>query len=255
VITGTTVVCTPANSLTFSVPTIANAKTYVWTVPKGGQILSGQGSNSITVSFDSSTRSDSVSVYGVNDCSSGKVSKFPIVVTPKPGAAGTITGPRTFTQGSTGETFSVAPIDNATSYVWTFPTGGSIVTGSGTNSVTVAFSANAVPGTVTVLGKNICGDGAVSDTLGLKIPGRNFNIYPVPSNGIFTAAISFPQEETFTINIYDHLGAKIMEITDAKTVGGFYSKVINLEYLSNGLYFVEFTNSTFREVKKLLISR
>jgi len=255
VITGTTVVCTPGNNLIYSVPANPNAKTYLWSVPAGGIIISGQGSNSITVNFDSTTHSDSIRVHAVNDCASGKSSGFAIVVTPKPGAAGAISGPDTFTQGSTGETFSVAPIDNATSYTWTFPTGGSIVSGLGTNSVTVSFSSNANPGGVTVFGSNVCGQGASSASLALTIPDKTFKIYPVPSNGIFTAAITFPHEETFTINIYDHLGAKVMEITDAKTVGGFYSKVINLDYLANGLYFVEFTNSTFREVRKLLISR
>ena len=254
VITGTTVVCTPANSLTYSVPDITNAKTYVWTVP-GGLILSGQGTKSIKVNFDSGTHSDTISVYAVNDCSSGKASKFPFVVTPKPGAAGAITGPGTFAQGSTGESFSVAPIDNATSYTWALPTGGSIVSGAGTNNVTIAFSANANPGSITVLGSNVCGQGAVSAPLDLTIPGKNFKVFPDPSNGIFTAQITFPQEETFTIIIYDHLGDKVMEVMDARTVGGFYSKVINLDYLANGFYLVVFTNSTFREVRKMLISR
>jgi len=255
VITGVTKVCTPSNNLTFSVPTIANATSYVWTVPAGGVILSGQGTNSITVDFDNTTVSDAITVYGLNDCADGKASSFPIVVTLKPGAAGTIIGESTFTEGSTGEAYFVAPIDNATDYNWTFPSGASIVTGANTNSITVSFSASAQTGSITVYGSNICGDGVASAPFDITVPTKAFKIYPIPSNGIFTVAMTFPQEETFTINIYDHLGNKVMEVVDAKTVGGAYSKVINLEYLANGLYFVEFINPTFRIIRKMLITK
>ena len=255
VITGSTTVCTPSNDVAYSVPAIANASSYVWTVPSGAIIVSGQGTNSITVDFDSSTASDTISVYGTNDCATGKAAKFPIVVTLKPGAAGEIIGATTFTEGSIGEPYTVLPIDNATSYTWTLPTGATIDTGSGTNSITVNFSSTAQPGQITVYGSNLCGDGVASAPLALTVPSKNFKIFPVPNNGIFTAMITFPTEETFTINIYDHLGNKIMEVDGAHTVGGAYSKVINLDYLPNGLYFVEFTNSTFREVKKLLITK
>ena len=254
-ITGTTVVCTPSNNLTFSVPTIANASSYVWSVPSGGVIISGQGTNSITVDFDNTTVSDVITVYGLNDCAAGKASQFPIEVTLKPGAAGAIIGESTFTEGSSGEAYFVTPIENATDYTWTFPSGATIVTGANTNSITVAFSATAQTGSITVHGSNVCGDGVASAPFEISVPSKAFKVYPVPSNGIFTAAITFPQEETFTINIYDHLGNKVMEVNDARTVGGAYLKVINLEYLANGLYFVEFTNPTFRVIKKLLITK
>ena len=46
-----------------------------------------------------------------------------------------------------------------------------------------------------------------------------------------------------------------MEIIDAKTVGGAYEKLIDLGPIYNGLYFVEFYNKNFYEVRKLLIQR
>ena len=129
------------------------------------------------------------------------------------------------------------------------------MTGANTNSITVSFSASAQTGSITVYGSNICGDGVASAPFDITVPTKAFKIYPIPSNGIFTVAMTFPQEETFTINIYDHLGNKVMEVVDAKTVGGAYSKVINLEYLANGLYFVEFINPTFRTIRKMLITK
>ena len=110
---------------------------------------------------------------------------------------------------------------------------------------------------MSVYGSNqaACPDGEPSPDFTLTIPEKTFEVYPVPSNGIFNASITFPVESTFNIAIYDHLGNKIMEILDAKTVGGSYEKTIDLGSIFNGLYFIEFYNTSFHEVRKLLISR
>ena len=170
------------------------------------------------------------------------------------GDAGEILGETSFSAGTFGAEYSVAPIDNVTNYEWTLPAGATIATGAGTNSITVDFGATAVAGNITVVGSNTCSSGAPS-SLSLSVPDKKFSLYPVPSDGTFTAAISFPVESTFNIAIYDHLGNKIMEIEDAKTVGGEYHKLINLGSISNGLYFVKFYNASFNEVRKLLINR
>ncbi len=85
-----------------------------------------------------------------------------IVVNPLPEAAGIITGTAEVCQGTTGITFSVNPIVNATGYTWTLPIGASVVSGNNTNSITVDFATNAVSGNITVEGVNTCGTGTVS---------------------------------------------------------------------------------------------
>ena len=67
--------------------------------------------------------------------------------------------------------------------------------------------------------------------------------------------MTFPVESTFTINIYDNLGNKIMEIKDAKTTGGTYDNIINLGSVVSGNYYIEFINNDFHEVIKLLVSK
>lgn len=79
-----------------------------------------------------------------------------------PAAAGTITGAATVVQGTNGVPYSVAVIANATGYTWTLPTGASIASGSGTSSITVNFSANALSGNICVQGTNSCGTGTIS---------------------------------------------------------------------------------------------
>ena len=79
-----------------------------------------------------------------------------------PGIAGAITGPANICQGATGVVYSVGAISNATSYIWTVPSGASVMAGSGTNSITVNYSTSAVSGNISVYGSNACGDGTAS---------------------------------------------------------------------------------------------
>jgi hypothetical protein len=94
---------------------------------------------------------------------------------PTPMQPGAITGPISICQGTTGNVYSVAAITYATNYIWTVPTGGTIVAGAGTNSITVNYSSSAVSGDVTVTGANVCGSGP-SSTLAVTI-----NPIPVPT--------------------------------------------------------------------------
>jgi hypothetical protein len=80
-----------------------------------------------------------------------------ITVTPMPSAAGAITGNIEVCAGQSVVTYSVLPVSNADSYIWTLPAGAS---GSSTsNSITVTFGATAVSGNISVKGHNACGDG------------------------------------------------------------------------------------------------
>ena len=79
-ITGPTTVC--QNSMVvFSISTIPGATSYVWSVPPGATIVSGQGTTMITVDF-SNACSGNVSVYGQNSCGLGQASFLAVTVNP-----------------------------------------------------------------------------------------------------------------------------------------------------------------------------
>jgi len=78
-----------------------------------------------------------------------------------PGNPGTINGQNTVCANSAGKVYSVAPITNATGYVWTVPAGSVITAGINTNSITVTFGS--ASGNVSVYGTSGgCGNGPVS---------------------------------------------------------------------------------------------
>jgi hypothetical protein len=68
-----TTVCQNQTGVTYTVPAIANATGYVWTLPTGANIVAGANTNSITVDF-SNASSGNVTVKGTNGCGEGVVS-------------------------------------------------------------------------------------------------------------------------------------------------------------------------------------
>jgi len=157
-ITGASTVCQGQSSVTYTIPAIANAASYTWTLPSGA--TGSSSTNSITVNYGTSAVSGDITLKGHNACGDGTSSSLAVTVNPLPAAAGTVTGSATVCQGQSSVTYSVSPITNASSYLWTLPSG---ATGtSTTNSITVNFGTTAASGNITVKGHNTCGDGTSS---------------------------------------------------------------------------------------------
>ncbi|MCX6233025.1 MAG: T9SS type A sorting domain-containing protein [Bacteroidetes bacterium] len=168
-ITGSATVCQGQSAVVYSVPAIANATTYLWTLPTGATGTSTI--NTISVNYSTTAISGKVVVKGNNACGTGDSSYVVVTVNPLPVVAGTISGTSTVCQGQTLVSYSVPAITNATSYVWTLPAG---ATGTSTsNTITVNYTVNAVSGKVVVRGSNSCG---VGDTSFLAI-----TVNPLPS--------------------------------------------------------------------------
>lgn len=164
-VTGTATVCQGQTGIVYTVPAISNASGYTWVIPPGATITSGNNTNSITVDFGIGAQSGPVTVEGTNSCGVGTISSaFAVTVNPLPDAASSISGAAFIgiCPPLTGTTYSVGNINNASTYIWSLPSGATIVSGSGTNSITVDFVASASPGQIWVTGQNACGTGDTS---------------------------------------------------------------------------------------------
>ena len=75
------------------------------------------------------------------------------------GLPGPVTGDNVVCAGSSGITYSVDQVENATGFAWAVPPGATIVNGQGTNLITVDYAEDSQSGVVTVTGTNPCGDG------------------------------------------------------------------------------------------------
>jgi len=176
-ITGTLNACLAGVSGTasFSIADVATATSYVWSVPSGMTIASGQGSTSITVSYTAAAIQAGITgqlcVLASNSCSQspatcGNVSyQVAAPVTP-----GSISGPGKLCPGEQA-TFSIASVARATSYSWTLPANMTVVSGAGTNVLVVGVEPGYSGGSIAVTASNVCGTSASrSKALVLNLP-------------------------------------------------------------------------------------
>jgi len=167
-ITGNNNLC--ANSGYYDYLTQTGQTGYVWTVSSGGTITAGQGTADLQVVWNTpGAQSVTVNYTNASGCTAPTATVFNVTVNGIPGTPGAISGSSTVCAGSMGIAYSVPPITNAASYVWTLPTGATIASGSGTNSITVNFAANAVSGNITVYGNSICGNGPASSPFAVTV--------------------------------------------------------------------------------------
>lgn len=159
VITGSSAVCTGGSS-NYVVSPLAGA-TYNWTIT-GGSITAGAGTNFITVSWGAAPGSGNVSVTvtnGSTSCATTKSMPVTINSTPTP----SITGPASACANSN-QTYSITAVAG-TAYNWTV-TGGSIISGQGTNSINVIWGAAGAGNVSIVHSTGTCaGNGSLAVTV------------------------------------------------------------------------------------------
>jgi len=153
IITGSTSICSGQSGFVYSISMVGGATSYSWSVPTGATITAGQGTASIIVTFGSF--SGNVSVSANNSCGSSTMSDLAVIVTSPPSQPSAIIGPISVSVNQTGVGYSIATVLGATSYLWTVPTGATIVAGQGTDSIIVDFGLNS--GNICVSASNSCG--------------------------------------------------------------------------------------------------
>ena len=167
-ISGDFSVCKGDSGVVYSVNAIPGANSYEWMIPTGASVVGVSNGESITVDFGTNSISGNISVKGINSCGEGVSSSASIVVNSLPEAATAIVGNASVDQTTTSEIYTVATIANATSYVWTVPAGVTVVSGTGTNSITLDFT-NAQDGVLTVKGVGVCGEGPASPNFSFTV--------------------------------------------------------------------------------------
>jgi gliding motility-associated-like protein len=142
--------------------TQAGMLNYQWYVTPGGQIISGQGTNAISVQWLSQGNESVVVLVTDPDGCIPPSAIIHVAVEVPPGPAGAISGPSPLCSGTTQAVFSVTPVPGAFYYVWTLPPGMGIIAGWGSDSVTVSIPAGSGSGYLSVYAVNSCGDGLAS---------------------------------------------------------------------------------------------
>lgn len=110
-----------------------------------------------------------------------------------PSTPGPITGPTSVCPNQVGVAYSVSSDPNASSYSWTVPTGASITSGQGTNSIVIDFGSSS--GNVSVTASNVCGtSSSQSQSIAVQSADASFTVNPsspqINNAANFSASVS-----------------------------------------------------------------
>lgn len=166
-ITGPTDACPytgTATEVDYFVETNANATSYVWNSTAGINIVSGNGTNNIKVTFDANFTRGNVSVFTVYPNGNGPVRTYTIgrLI---PNSIGRIYGPAgacSYVGNGDTATYYINKVRYATSYIWSVPSTVTIVDrpgGVGTENDTVirvTFAGNFISGSIGVQASSNC---------------------------------------------------------------------------------------------------
>lgn len=171
-ITGSLVFCN-GSSTTLSAG--AGFSSYLWSP-------GAATTQSITVS---TAGTFTVTVTNASGCT-GSANAVTTVVNGVPGQPGPISGPVTGLCNTTGNVYSISPVPNTDFYIWTVPSGATIIGPQSGTSITVNYSSLFNSGLITVVANNICGPNPASNPSHLEVTAVPANPGPItgPTNGL-----------------------------------------------------------------------
>jgi hypothetical protein len=232
-----------AIGINYSVIPIAGV-IYNWSVPAGATIVNGQGTSSIIVDFTDTlysagtcAGSNSICVIASNECGTSNPRTATLKLQPK--KLSKISGPANVCSGQT-VTYSVINTYGVTSYNWTIPSSWSLISGQGTNIITL-LSGN-FGGTLKVYSSNDCGN-SIIETKVISVINcakelnnssniESINIIPNPTKNKITISANF---EIQTLEMYNMLGELIIKTP--------YTSILDLSPYNEGIYILKCINT------------
>jgi hypothetical protein len=144
----------------------ANAVTnYAWSVPKGVTIVSGNGTRTLTVKFDSTYIKSTINAVANSQYCVSLVKKSGYVYSNATKLPLKIYGPTYDVCANTPIMYVAAPALYATNYTWTMPAGATLVSGQGNDTAYISFANTYSLGLVSVITNNNCSKAAAARVL------------------------------------------------------------------------------------------
>lgn len=152
-----TILCPNSGNHVYTVNPVPSADGYIWSVPWGWEITSGDSTNSIVVRAGYLGSYGEIKVAPYDSCGQGefvslscKVESFNLDFT---------NGYDTVYPYSKNNVYTVSPVASAEGYTWTVPDGWEITSGENTNSITVNVLDENSDGYISVFAYSSCSQG------------------------------------------------------------------------------------------------
>lgn len=254
-------VCNGSTDIAYSVAPVAGAASYNW-IASNGTIISGQGTNSVTLDAPESYVSFTLRVQSINQCGIASSPSNALTIRSVPAIPSTINGPAEVCPGAP-LSYTATTAVGASAYQWTLPVDWSLVSGQGTATISVV--AGSTNGTLRVAATNICGSSnnrtrAISvipclltdpkvgeeSTATLPSKGRLLNIFPNPASD----KVIILGEDITEVHLMNISGSLI----SAKRYQAEQKIELDLNYPA-GIYLIRIAGEGWTEVRKLVIQQ
>jgi parallel beta-helix repeat protein len=217
---------------------------YIWTISAAGTITEGgtETDSTVTVAWNTAgNQTVSLNFTNENQCISDAPTFYEINVKPIPEAPLiTPIGSLITSNAVTGNQWYKDGVEIAGATLAHYA-----VTKDGNYSCVITVNGCSSP-VSNIL--NVIGDG-IND-----IAAGQFELYPVPSKGLFMATMTWPKAEMFTIRVYNGAGSLMYEKKDIM-VNGRATHLIDLSNAPDGVYMVTFSSGKSQMIKKMIINR
>ncbi|MFM9057285.1 MAG: T9SS type A sorting domain-containing protein, partial [Bacteroidota bacterium] len=226
----------------------ARASSYSWSVPNPSQvvILSGQGTNSITVQFNGFTGTGSIAVLASNNCGSSAVRR--LTITSTPARPGTIV-----TNGPVCEgvpvNYSVQAVPGASGYTWSTSIASALISGQNTPTILVVWPSNIQSNqNVSVFAYNACSNSQVrSQNTSVSVCSNRSTeslsgsalVFPNPARDRATLQFESAENTLAVINLFDLTGRLLWNSTQSAIMGINRAELDFGSAPAAGVYFVE----------------
>ena len=211
---------------------------YEWSV-SSGQIISGQGSNLVTVKWSGlGNQSISVDYQTTFGCTMTQPFSFTVQVFTPETPVITLNGLTLTSSAFEGNQWFLNGmiIEGATSRTYV-----AIANGDYSCIVTLNECPSAVSNTITIL--NVGADPSLSFSM---------DVYPVPNNGLFTVKLMSPGSSNYTLTVYNAIGSVVYSKESIVVSSGF-SHMIDLTNSPTGVYTVVMQSEKSRFIRKIVI--
>jgi hypothetical protein len=234
---------------TYSIFPVFRASSYNWTVPTGATLLSGAGTNIITVQYGAGWNGGDLTVAAVNACGVSLLRTRTVTLNILPASAA-INGPVDGICNATNVTYSVTPVIGAVSYNWTLPSGATIVGATNGASINVNFGPAFISGSLSVKAVNACGEG-LARSVSLKAAPR----MPDVINGPVSVCTGSSQQ--YSISSIPGASIYIWTVPSGATIdAGQDTKIISMTHSTvaspNGIITVKASNGCGVSAVKVL---
>ena len=245
----------PNTNVMYAIGGLTGGYSYLWSVPTGVTIVSGNGTTNLTVRFPSGFAGGTISVKAQNGCGTGPSQSLAISGGGGLPALGAIQGTSNVCANQT-YTYSVAGVTGATKYTWTVPSRAKILSGQGTLAITVKLSRSG--GNVSVVASNSCFSSTavlpltITTNCGARLGEEDgvleSKVYPNPSNNYFKLDIASEDDSPCTLIVLDVTGRQV-EKQENLAPG---TTVIFGSELARGVYLAEILQGEERTVLRVV---